>query len=119
MEIKLFKKERKPLIRISRKANLETWKKILIKISSIIFALILCALISNIIAEGSFFTFLQNVFVNNFASTKRGVTSFSLQNIFLTVILYVLLKRQCITIISEEPDHLFQDLILMNISVEN
>ena len=79
MEIKLFKKERKPLIRISRKANLETRKKILIKISSIIFALILCALISNIIAEGSFFTFLQNVFVNNFASTKRGVTSFSLQ----------------------------------------
>ena len=79
MEIKLFKKERKPLIRISRKANLETWKKILIKISSIIFALILCALISNIIAEGSFFTFLQNVFVNNFASTKRGVTSLSLQ----------------------------------------
>ena len=94
MEVKEEKTTRKPLIRISRKQDFPRYQKILIKLGTIIFSILLCAFISNCISSGSFGVFLQNVFVNNFASVRKGVTSFSLQKtislLWSTAILFLI-----------------------------
>ena len=90
----MAKTKLEPFIRISRKSDIKPWLKIVIKISAILGALLLCGIISNIIAPGSFFTFFENVFIKNFASTRRGVTTFSLQKtinlLWSTAILFLI-----------------------------
>ena len=61
----MAKTKLEPFIRISRKSDIKPWLKIVIKISAILGALLLCGIISNIIAPGSFFTFFENVFIKN------------------------------------------------------
>ena len=53
---------REPLIHISRRSDISQLKSIIIKAVTIVVALILCGLISNAFAPGSFFTFYQYVF---------------------------------------------------------
>ena len=72
---------KEPLIRISRKSDLKGWVKALIKVGAIVFAILLCGIISTIVKPGSFGAFFENVFVKNFASTRRGVTTFSLTKV--------------------------------------
>ena len=53
---------REPLIHISRRSDISRLMTIIIKAVTIVVALILCGLISNAFAPGSFFTFYQYVF---------------------------------------------------------
>ena len=64
------KKEHERIIRISRRTNLKLWQKILIKVGFILFAFLLCGLLSNIVSPGSFGEFYEYMFNGTFYNGK-------------------------------------------------
>lgn len=65
---------REKFIRISRRTDLKLWQRILIVGSSILLAFLLCGVISNIAAPGSFGTFYQYMFKGTFSTPRIFVT---------------------------------------------
>ena len=61
--------KRKPFIHISRRTDIDTKGKIIIKASSILGALLLCGLIATIITPGSFFSFYGYLVSGSFGPT--------------------------------------------------
>ena len=65
-----MKKERERIIRISRRTDLHLWKRIAIKAGFVLFAFLLCGIISSMVAPGSFFEFYQYMFDGTFYNAK-------------------------------------------------
>lgn len=63
-------KHHERIIRISRRVNLPLWQKILIKASFILFALLVCGLLSNAIVPGSFAQFYVEM-INGTLMTQK------------------------------------------------
>ena len=61
--------KRKPFVHISRRSDIDTKGKIIIKASSILGALLLCGLIATIITPGSFFSFYGYLVSGSFGPT--------------------------------------------------
>lgn len=68
------KKEHEKIIRISRRTNLKLWQQILIKVGFILFAFLLCGILSNIVAPGSFGEFYEYMFNGTFYNGKIFLT---------------------------------------------
>ena len=64
------KKERERIIRISRRVNVSRLQKILITGGSILFAFLMCGLISNFVEPGSFLDFYIYMFTGTFSTPK-------------------------------------------------
>lgn len=63
-----MRKER--ILRVERRANTKLWQKILIKVGTIIFALLMCGILSNAVAPNSFGEFYEYMFNGAFFSKK-------------------------------------------------
>ena len=63
-------KVRERIIRISRRTNLKIWQQILIKVGFIVLALLMCGLISEMVAPGSFIEFYQFMIDGTFLTEK-------------------------------------------------
>ena len=62
--------EKERIVRISRRLEMKLWKKILIKAGFVIFALLICGLLSTIVKPGSFASFYEFMFNGAFYSGK-------------------------------------------------
>ena len=67
--------KREPLIHVSRRNDIVGWKMVLVKGISIIVALLLCGLISNIFAPGSFFEFYGYAIQGTFYSLNTTLAT--------------------------------------------
>lgn len=65
---------REKFIRISRRANIKTWQKVVTVCVSILVAFLICGLISNAAAPGSFIKYYDYVFKGSFSTPRRVVT---------------------------------------------
>ena len=65
---------REKSIRISRRANIKTWQKVVTVCVSILVAFLICGLISNAAAPGSFIKYYDYVFKGSFSTPRRVVT---------------------------------------------
>lgn len=63
-----MRKER--ILRVERRANTKLWQKILIKVGTIIFALLMCGILSNAVAPNSFGEFYEYMLNGAFFSKK-------------------------------------------------
>ena len=61
---------REKFIRISRRTDVKLWQRIVIIGSSILFAFLLCGIISNIAAPGSFLKFYEYMFKGTFSTPR-------------------------------------------------
>ena len=64
------KKEHERFIRISRRTDVKLWQKIVIKASFILFAFLLCGILSSIVSPGSFGLFYKYMFDGAFYNGK-------------------------------------------------
>ena len=64
------KKEKERIIRISRRTDLKLWQKALIKTGFIVFAFLLCGLLSSVVAPGSFGSFYEYMLNGTFYNGK-------------------------------------------------
>ena len=62
--------ERERIVRISRRPEMKLWKKILIKAGFVVFALLVCGLLSTIVKPGSFGQFYEYMINGTFYSGK-------------------------------------------------
>ena len=67
-----IQKER--IIRISRRVNVASWQKVAITAGSILFSFLMCGLISNIVAPGSFGEFYLYLFEGTFLTPKIALS---------------------------------------------
>lgn len=67
--------KREPFIHVSRRTNIDTKGKLIVKGSSILAALLLCGLISNIIAPGSFLNFYNGLFTGTFITLGTSLAT--------------------------------------------
>ena len=65
--------EKERIIRISRRPEMKLWKKILLKVGFVIFALLVCGILSSIVKPGSFGLFYEYTFNGTFYSGKTVV----------------------------------------------
>ena len=65
---------REKAIRISRRTDVKLWQRIIIIGASIVFAFLLCGIISNIAAPGSFIKYYEYVFKGTFSTPRIFVT---------------------------------------------
>ena len=65
--------EKERIIRISRRSGIKPWQNVLIKVGFIVFALLVCGLLSTIVAPGSFIDFYYYAINGTFGSTKKIV----------------------------------------------
>ena len=65
--------KRERILRVERRTNTKLWQKILIKTGTIVFALLLCGIISNFVAPASFGEFYEYMFNGAFFSFKTFV----------------------------------------------
>ena len=70
------RKERERIIRLSRRVNVARWQKIAITAGSILFAVLLCGLISTFVSPGSFLDFYVYMFEGTFLTPKITLTLF-------------------------------------------
>ena len=66
---------KEPFLHVSRRTNIDTKGKLIIKVASIVSALLLCGLISNIIAPGSFGEFYSGLFAGTFVSLGTSLAT--------------------------------------------
>lgn len=59
------------VIRISRRVDMKKWQKLVIKASFVVFAFLLCALVSTLVAPGTFGTFVEYTIVYHFVSANN------------------------------------------------
>ncbi len=62
--------ERERIVRISRRPEMKLWKRILVKVGFVLFALLVCGLLSTIVKPGSFGSFYEYMFNGTFYSAK-------------------------------------------------
>ena len=72
----MAKKDISRFIHIARRTEMKPWKKVLIKVGFILFALLFCGLLSNIVAPGSFLEFYEYMINGTFMSPKITVNLF-------------------------------------------
>lgn len=65
--------ERERIIRISRRPEIKPWKRILIKAGFVVFALLVCGILSAMVKPGSFGSFYQYMIQGTFSSGKTIV----------------------------------------------
>ena len=65
--------ERERIIRISRRPEMKPWKRILIKAGFVVFALLVCGILSAMVKPGSFGSFYQYMIQGTFSSGKTIV----------------------------------------------
>lgn len=65
---------REKFIRISRRTDIKLWQRIVIVVSSVLIAFLLCGLISNIAAPGSFAKYYEYVFKGTFSTPRIFMT---------------------------------------------
>ena len=65
--------ERERIIRISRRPEMKPWKRILIKAGFVVFALLVCGILSAMVKPGSFASFYQYMIQGTFSSGKTIV----------------------------------------------
>ena len=68
------KTAKEKFIRISRRTDIKIWQRVVIVISSVLFAFLLCGLISNIAAPGSFGKYYEYVFKGTFSTPRIFMT---------------------------------------------
>ena len=76
---------RERFIRISRRNNIRSWEKVVATASAIVFAFLICALISTIVAPGSFGDFFIYVYQGTFYTPRITLTLF-----WQTAILFII-----------------------------
>ncbi len=65
--------EKERIIRISRRPEMKLWKKIVLKVGFVIFALLVCGILSTIVKPGSFGLFYEYMINGTFYSGKTIV----------------------------------------------
>ena len=65
---------REKFMRISRRTDVKIWQRAIIIVSAILFAFLLCGIISNIAAPGSFGKYYEWVFKGTFRTPRIFVT---------------------------------------------
>lgn len=65
--------EKERIIRMSRRPEMKLWKKILLKVGFVVFALLVCGILSSIVKPGSFDLFYEYTFNGTFYSGKTVV----------------------------------------------
>ena len=65
--------EKERIIRISRRPEMKLWKKIVLKVGFVIFALLVCGILSTIVKPGSFGSFYEYMINGTFYSGKTIV----------------------------------------------
>lgn len=77
--------EKDRIIRISRRPNIETWKKVVIKAGFILLSLLLCGVISSIASPGSFLKYFEYTIVYHF-KTPNNIMRLIWETAFLFLI---------------------------------
>lgn len=62
--------ERERIVRISRRPEMKLWKRIIVKAAFVVFALLVCGILSTIVKPGSFGSFYKHMFEGTFSSPK-------------------------------------------------
>ena len=62
--------ERERIVRISRRPEIKLWKRIIVKVAFVIFALLICGVLSTIVKPGSFGRFYEYMIQGTFFSGK-------------------------------------------------
>lgn len=65
--------EKERIVRISRRPEMKLWKKILLKVGFVVFALLVCGVLSSIVKPGSFGAFYEYAFNGTFYNGKTFV----------------------------------------------
>lgn len=65
--------ERERIVRISRRPEMKLWKRIIVKAVFVVFALLVCGILSTIVKPGSFGSFYEYMFNGTFYSAKTIV----------------------------------------------
>ena len=65
--------ERERIVRISRRPEMKLWKRIIVKAAFVVFALLVCGILSTIVKPGSFGSFYEYMFNGTFYSAKTIV----------------------------------------------
>ena len=65
--------EKERIIRISRRPEMKLWKKIVLKVGFVVFALLMCGVLSTIVKPGSFASFYEYTINGTFYSGKTVV----------------------------------------------
>ena len=76
---------REKFFRISRRNNISNWQRIVAVASAIVFAFLICALISTVVAPGSFLDFFYYVYQGTFYTPRITLTLF-----WQTAILFII-----------------------------
>ena len=73
--------ERERIVRISRRPEMKLWKRIIVKAAFVVFALLVCGILSTIVKPGSFGSFYKHMFEGTFSSPKTFMKLFILLGI--------------------------------------
>ena len=68
--------EKERIVRINRRPEMKLWMRILIKVSFIIFALLVCGILSSLVKPGSFGKFYEYMMQGTFSSAKTVIKLF-------------------------------------------